>query len=215
MTSYRHHGGRVVGVAEPARHSTRDSAAAPINVYSPAGGPRPEALADPSEVTMPEPGDVSESRTFEPPPGMTAAEVARRNEKYWTQANGLPEVERNRRAGAVYQRYLENWWSGKPAFVNFGAKAKDETGRLMEELCVLEEDDGMGNLSGSTESGDYYEIRKTGTGYTLVRERKDETPLQAITDRRSVSSKDRESAALTKMNERNAAFWNRPFRQKS
>jgi hypothetical protein len=76
----------------------------------------------------------------------------------------------------------------------------------------LEEDDGMGNLSGTTEGGDFYEIRKTGTGYTLARERKDETPLQPIGDRRSVSSRDHERAELAKMNERAARFWERPFR---
>jgi hypothetical protein len=56
----------------------------------------------------------------------------RLHERYWTQAaNGLPDTERNRRAGVEYRRYLDAWWSKKPAFVNFGARAKDETGRLM------------------------------------------------------------------------------------
>src|ERR1700704_3924717 len=113
MTRYRHHGYKIVGVAEPARRAaTRDSVAAPVSNYSEAGGPRPQALADPPVVEMPEPGGVAEYRTSEPPGGLSAERVARNNEKYWVQTNGLPEVERNRRAGAVYQKYLDNWWAG-------------------------------------------------------------------------------------------------------
>ena len=66
MVSYRHHGSRIVGLAEPARRiATRDSVATPVNVYTTAGGPRPEGLPDPAQVSMPEPGGVPESRTQE------------------------------------------------------------------------------------------------------------------------------------------------------
>jgi hypothetical protein len=195
---------------------TRDSFSEPVSEYSATGGPRRAALPDPPTIEMPEPGRVPEYRaTSDPPLGQSAEEAARRGERYWMQASGLPEVERTRRANVERQRYYDAVWAKRHPFAPYGAPARDETGRLMEQLCPLEDDDGMGNLSGATEGGDYYEIRKTPTGYNLARERKEAAPaLAPISDRRAVSSRDREGAALREIQRKNDALWARPFRQR-
>jgi hypothetical protein len=231
MTTYRHHGGKVVGVVEPARRTaTRDSGREIISEYSQSGGPRRAALPDPPEITMPSPTTTQRvsgyGGSFEvevpppaeyiaassPPTGLSTAEIARHNEKYWTQASGLPEVERNRRAGVEYQRYLDRWWAGKPAFASYGAPARDEGNPLWRTICELGQPDGAGDLAGTGTDGRNYRLLRTDGGFTLEQEEVEDVALQPIGDRRAVSSKDSESAALRKMNERNAAFWSRPFR---
>jgi hypothetical protein len=207
--TWRHHGARVVGKADPPRRTaTRDSGEI-ISVYAESGGPRRTSLADPPEITMPEPGNVLEYLAPSTPPlGQSGEATALGAEKYWMQANGLPQAERERRANIERQRYYDAVWAKRHPYAQYGGRARDE-GILWRTTVKMGEPDGLGIRYGMGENGANYRQLPDGT---VEMEEKEDVPLQPIGDRRSVSSRDRESAGLKAMNARYAAFWSRPYR---
>jgi hypothetical protein len=150
--------------------------------------------------------------THEPPGGLTAREIERRNEEYWRQSgikaytgvSGPTELK----ALDAFKRRLEGHW------------ARDsESGRLLRELGFFPEMDASGTAEMHSEhDGSDYQLRREQGGYSLHREVDEKEPLQPIENKwpmgrttgdGQLSSYGEHTAALRQLNEQHARHWGR------